>query len=224
MKKFITLLVGLVFTLFVTGQETTHELEDFDELKVYNGLSVLLKKANTNKAVIKGKNSQEISFKIEEGQLKIRKDIDKLFKDEDIQIVLYYVKITKIEVLQNAGVKFSQKFKQKDLHLEAQEGAEIIANVEVENLKCKTITGGEIDISGKAIHQEINVRAGGKYYAKNLKSDFTDISINAGGVADIFAREKVIAKVKAGGTVNIYGNPKTLDKNTLFGGKIVRKN
>lgn len=216
---------GIVFFMAIStiAQETTHELADFNELKVYNGLSVLLKEGKTNKAVVKGTSSQEVSFKIDDGLLKIRKDLDKLFNDDDIQIILYFVKIDKIEALQNSGIKFSEKVKQDNLQLEAQEGAEIIAKVDVEKLKSKSITGGEIDITGKANHQEVNVRAGGKYYAKNLKSNYIEISINAGGVADIFAIEEVKAKVKAGGTVNVYGNPKNLDKNTLFGGKIVRK-
>lgn len=224
MKKIIFILIALGCVNFLMAQESNHELKDFDHIKVYNGLKVLLKHSSTNKAVVKGTNSQDISFEIDDNMLKVRSKIDNLFSDKDFEIIVFYKELTSLEVVQNSGIKLADKLKTKNLVLETQEGAEIIGEINVEKLRSKAITGGTIDITGKAESQEIKIRAGGKYYAKNLKTKNSDVNVSAGGVADIFAKENVIAKVKAGGTVNVYGNPKNLDKNTLFGGKILRKN
>jgi len=108
--------------------------------------------------------------------------------------------------------------------LEAQEGADITGEFEVDNLIALIRSGGEITPSGNVKHQEVNINTGGKYYAKNLQSDYLNVDIKAGGVADVTVSGKVTAKVRAGGTVNVYGDPEEIDKSTLFGGKVVRKN
>jgi len=64
------------------------------------------------------------------------------------------------------------------------------------------------------------VNTGGKIYNKQLNTQQTTVVVNAGGRADVNASEKVDAKVRAGGSIYIYGNPKEIDKDKVFGGKI----
>lgn len=208
----------------LSAQELTQDLEDFNEIKVYNGLDVILKEANRNKATITGENRTDVKFKIDNGILKVRMSIDEILDNDNTQITIQFKKLDKIDARQNASIKVDSKLKQDLLHLNASEGADIFADVKLNKLYVDSNTGGEIEVEGKTEDQEIAINTGGKFFAKNLKSVNTKISIKAGGVADITASGNVEAKVRAGGTVNVYGNPKTLDQNTLFGGKIIRKN
>lgn len=208
----------------LSAQELTQDLEDFNEIKVYNGLDVILKEANRNKATITGENRTDVKFKIDNGILKVRMSIDEILDNDNTQITIQFKKLDKIDARQNASIKVDSKLKQDILHLNASEGADIFADVKLNKLYVDSNTGGEIEVEGKTEDQEIAINTGGKFFAKNLKSVNTKISIKAGGVADITASGNVEAKVRAGGTVNVYGNPKTLDQNTLFGGKIIRKN
>lgn len=223
MKYLVLLFFGLVTTHFF-AQKNTHELTDFKEVKVYNGLKVDFIKSDKNEAVVTGTNREEVEFKIDKGILKIRLNLEHIWDEDDTKVELYYQDIDRIEAVQNATVRLQDKIKQKRFDLEVQEGAEIYGELKVENLNIKCLTGGEIEVTGKALNQEVTIRAGGQYYAKNLSSETIDISISAGGVADITAKKAVKANVKAGGTVNVYGNPEEIDKTTLFGGKVVRKN
>lgn len=208
----------------LSAQELTQDLEDFNEIKVYNGLDVILKEANQNKATITGENRTDVKFKIDNGILKVRMSIDEILDNDNTQITIQFKKLDKIDARQNASIKVDSKLKQDLLNLNASEGADIFADVKLNKLYVDSNTGGEIEVEGKTEDQEIDINTGGKFFAKNLKSVNTKISIKAGGVADITASGNVEAKVRAGGTVNVYGNPKTLDQNTLFGGKIIRKN
>ncbi|MFD1094522.1 head GIN domain-containing protein [Salegentibacter chungangensis] len=224
MKYLAVMLIGL-FSVQMAGQKITHDLGNFTGIKVYDGVEVTLIKGDQNRAVITGSNRDEVEFKLDDGTLKIKMSIDNIWDDDDNTVVnLYYKKVDRIEAIQGTSVKVKDKMKQDRLHLETQEGADIFAEINVETLTSKCLTGGEIEVSGKADLQEVTIRAGGKYYAKNLNSNQVDISISAGGVADITAKKAVNAKVRAGGTVNVYGNPEVIDKNTLFGGNINRKN
>jgi hypothetical protein len=223
MKKYLFTLFLMSVTM-LSAQELTQDLGDFTEIKVYNGLDVILKEANQNKATITGENRTDVKFKIDNGILKVRMSIDEILDNDNTQITIQFKKLDKIDARQNASIKIDSKLKQEFLYLNASEGADIFADVNLSKLYVDSNTGAEIEVEGKTEEQEISINTGGKFFAKNLKSINTEISIKAGGVADITASGNVEAKVRAGGTVNVYGNPRTIDKNTLFGGKIIRKN
>jgi len=223
MKKYIFALFLLSFGI-LSAQEVTQDLGDFTEIKVYNGLDVILQESEINKAMITGENRTDVKFKIDNGILKVRMSIDEILDNDNTQITIQFKKLEKIDARQNASIRVEGMLKQEKLHLNASEGADIFANVNLNNLYVDSSTGAEIEAEGKTEDQEISINTGGKFYAKNLESVNTEISIKAGGAADITAKNLVEAKVRAGGTVNVYGNPKTIDQNTLFGGKVIRKN
>lgn len=223
--KNLALVLMLLFSAFSYAQETTHDLGNFRQIKVYNGLKVSLEKGNKNRAVVTGESREEVKFQINKGILKIKLSLDNIWDDENnTRIKLYYRDLEKVDALQNSTVKLEDKIKQDSFGVEVQEGSEIYGEVNVDYFTAKCLTGGEIEVEGKADQQEVTIRAGGQYYAKNLRSENIEISISAGGVADIYATAEVKAKVRAGGTVNVYGNPELIDKNTLLGGEVNRKN
>lgn len=223
MKKYI-LVLFLLGCGFINAQELTQDLEDFNEIKVYNGLDVVLEESNMNKAFITGKNRTDVKFKIKDGILKVRMSFDEILDNDNTKIRIQFKNLKKIDGRQNASIRIKSKLKQEVLYLNASEGADIFADVKLENLYVDSNTGGVIEAEGKTRNQEIDINTGGKFYARNLKSQNIDISIKAGGAADVTASNQVKARVRAGGTVNVYGNPKNIDENTLFGGKVIRKN
>lgn len=224
MKKAAFLLV-LLFSVAVSAQKATHDLDFFRQVKIYNGLKVTLIKGNEARAVVTGESRDEVRFDIDHGILKIKLSLNNIFKDDnDTRVVVYYEELEKVDALQNSSVQIQAKIRQDNFGMEVQEGADITAEINVNSFRAKCLTGGQIEVSGKADRQDVTIKAGGQYYAKNLKSDNIDISVSAGGVADVFAKKEVNAKVRAGGTVNVYGDPEVIDKNTWLGGEVVRKN
>ena len=59
-----------------------------------------------------------------------------------------------------------------------------------------------------------------KCATKNLITKQTTITGNAGGEADVYATDLVDAKVRAGGTILIYGKPKQINQKVVAGGSI----
>lgn len=224
MKNLMFFLAFLCLGSIQAQEEIQVELDHFSGIKVYKGLKVTLIEANENKAIVSGDESEEVEFEIEDGSLKINTALESIWKDNVTEIQLFFIEIDHIEARQDASVAFSEPYRTGDLSLTASEGADIFGEIEVQNLEVKSLTGAEIELEGEAGIQDVKIRAGGQYYARYLTSDDIDISISAGGVADINASENVKTKVRAGGTVNIYGRPKTIEEDTLFGGKVNRKN
>ena len=213
----------LFFFSFVKGQEEkiTQELTSFKELKGFDGISIKLIKSDVNRAIIYGANTQKVAIVNNDGVLKIRMEIDKIFSGFRTFINLYHSEeLLVIDVNEDALITSEDVFVQDVLELKAQEGGEINLNCQTEQLLVKSVTGGDIFTTGFTDNQDIRINTGGTYNGKTLKTEFTTISVSAGGSADIYASKYVKAYVKGGGKVKVYGDPKKIDKKTLFGGTI----
>ncbi|MDT0690458.1 head GIN domain-containing protein [Salegentibacter sp. F188] len=221
--KQITFLL-LLFSGMLSAQDIVQELENFSEVKVYNGLEVELIRGDNNRAIIGGQSKEEVTITAEDGVLKVKMKLDNIWKRDNTRIKIYYNELQKLNAFQSSSIRLKDKIEQQEFELQVQEGSLIFANVDVKDLNSKAFTGGEIEVEGETVNQVVTIRAGGKFHAGNLKSENVEIEVSAGGVGDINASNKVTAKVRAGGTVNVYGDPEVIDKQTFLGGKIIRRN
>ena len=104
--------------------------------------------------------------------------------------------------------------------LTTNEGSKVNVGVDTGKLTVKTNSGGEIVVTGTADYQDIVVNSGGKFYGQNLDSKNATITANAGGIAEVYATESVDAKTRAGGTIDVYGDPNDRKYKNVIGGKI----
>ena len=201
----------------------TKELSSFSAVKAFDGLSVNLIQSNENKAVITGANTNKVAIVNNGGVLKLRMEIDKIFSGYRTFIDLYHSGELKIlDTNEDARIFSKNTFSQNILELKAQEGGELEINCQVEQLLIKAVTGGEVMTKGFSKNQDVIINTGGEYIGKEFKTEFTTISVNAGGRASVYATEYIKATVKAGGLVEVYGDPEKMDEKKVFGGKIKR--
>lgn len=209
----------------VQAQETTvtKNLQKFTEVKGFDGLSINLIKGKENKAVITGANTDKVAIVNNDGVLKIRMEIDKIFSGYRTYVDLYHTEeLVVIDVNEDARISSDGTYVQEILELKAQEGGELEINCQVDQLLIKAVSGGKILTAGFSNTQDVIINTGGIYTGKTFNTKFTTISVNAGGSAEIYATDYVKANVKAGGEVLVYGDPKKMDEQTLFGGKVKR--
>lgn len=222
MKSYITLLIMAFISLSVMGQKaSTKQLDKFNQVKAYDRIIVTLVKSNENKIVITGDDQDEVNISNKNGLLKIRMEFDNFLDGGEAKATLYYTEdLTLIDANENAKIKSDETLKGDRIEIKAQEGGHVDLKVNLADLYTKSISGGEITLTGKTKIQEVMVNTGGKVYNKALNTDDTTVVVNAGGRADVKASERVKAKVRAGGYIYIYGNPKDVDSDKVFGGKI----
>lgn len=221
MKKLL-IIAFVIFAQMSFGQ-VTKNLGDFSDIKVFDKLKVTLISSSENKAEITGNRESEVEFVNKNGELKIRMPFPKLLSGDDISIKLYFRNIESITATEGSFVLCDSSFKQTIMDLSAKEGAEINIDLDVQKVNVKAVTGGIIELSGKALNQDVVIMSGGILQSKELHTSQTSINVSAGGNAEIHASILVDAKVKAGGSIYIYGSPKQINKETLFGGTIVEK-
>ena len=222
--------IGLLVALFVSFQfaymqekKISKDLDSFKEIKAFDGLSVRLIKSDANKAVITGDNTDKVAIVNNDGVLKLRMQIGKIFSGYKTFVDLYYTdKIIIIDVNEDARISSEDNIKQDVLELKAQEGGEVQIKAEVDQMLIKAVTGGTVITSGSSNLQDVAINTGGVYEGKDFKTKFSTVNVNAGSRAEINAFDYVKATVKAGGEVLVYGDPAKMDEKTVFGGKITR--
>jgi len=221
MKKII--LIAFVMISQLNYSQTIIKLEDFNELKVFDQLNVTLVPSNENKIVVSGKNESSFEAVNKRGVLKIRMRLTKMLSGRDTKVTLYFKKIKSIDANEGSIVSCKAIFKQTTLGLASQEGAKIDVELDVDNTTIKISSGGIISVSGKALTQKTTINSGGIFFAKDLETSQTFVSLSAGGSAEVNASTLVDAKVKAGGKITIYGKPKEIKQETFAGGTIIEK-
>lgn len=222
MKKVLFFACVLVSQL--TFAQVARNLGDFNELKVFDKINVKLIAASENKIVITGARADEVETVNKNGELKIRMPFPQLLSGEDISVKLYFKTLESITVSEGSYVSSETIVKQTILDLNAKSGGEIKLEIAVDKVNVKANAGGIIDLSGKAVNQNVGITSGGILKAMDLHTSQTTISVAAGGKSEIYASILVDAKVKAGGSIFIYGKPKQINKEVFIGGTILEKN
>lgn len=216
-------LIAAVLTANAQGEKISQDLQEFFEVKVFDGLSVNLIKSDVNKVVISGANTNKVAVVNNSGVLKLRMQIDKIFSGYRTFVDLYHTSTLRIiDVNEDARISSDEVLVQDVLELRAQEGGEIQLNCQTEQLLIKAVSGGDVIASGFSDNQDIIINTGGTYDGKEFQTKFTTVTVNAGGNATIYATDYVKANVKAGGKVYVYGDPLKMDEKKVFGGTIER--
>jgi hypothetical protein len=220
--KHIGLLFISLFSLNLIAQDSVNINEDIDALKIAAGLQVeLYTNADENKIVASEKVFEAINYKVRENKLTISSSIETLIDgDVPLNLKVYVKKLNDLNVVQGSGVEFKKLFKTEQMTLRAGEGSIISGELDVKSVDVKVLTGGLIDLKGKAESQNVEVKTGGEYEAKALKTLNTNVQISYGGNARVYVTKNCEAKIIVGGTIDIFGNPEFLNEKTNFGGTI----
>ncbi len=192
----------------------------FTSLKVFDKIPVQLIPSSDYKAEISGSKSDDIEFVNSGNELKVRMKTLQLLQGDDVKVVLYYKNINSIQASQGAVITSADKINASKLEVTSNEGSQIDINVDTAVLEGKVNTGGILKLAGESDSQSVVVNTGGKYDGQNLKTSITSITTNAGGQASVYASKSVDATTRAGGVIDVYGNPTTKNDKKIVGGKI----
>jgi len=214
----------IFFTHLFYSQSIIKDLDTFDTIKVFDKIQLVLVSSSEDKIEISGSKQNDVVVVQNGLLLKVRMSIENMLDAGDTRVIVYYTGIKKIDANEGARVEVEGVLRENQLDIRAQEGARVIATIESEDLIGKAVTGGRLELDGSVNKQSIRINSGGHFYGKNLNSALCNISISAGGYADVKAKQYIKANTNAGGTIKIYGKPREIDSQKLLGGKIIEVN
>jgi hypothetical protein len=217
MKK---LVYSILFISSITFAQIEKKVGEFTKVTSFDKIDVLLVKGNDNKVILSGSDSDQVELVNKNGELKIRMPLTKMLTGDNVSATVYYTKLEAIEANEGSRISSEDIFTTTAFDVIAKEGSQIKIKLDVSRLSLRVANGSLVNVQGKATNQDIIVNSGGIYEAKKLLTNQTVITANAGGEADIYATELVDAKVRAGGDITVYGNPKQLNQKIIAGGKV----
>lgn len=224
MKNLLLAVFFLTTTFLVAQNVKDKNVGDFNEVKVFDLIKVSLVKSNENKVMITGEDVDDVEIIIKNNTLKVRMKIDRSFDGTKTFVAVHYTDLKVIDANEGAKIVGNELIEQDTIELRAQEGASIIAGLDVDTVNVRAVSGGIIETRGKAYTQNITLNTGGIYEGRDFETKNTNVKVRAAGEAEVKASGVVDARITAGGNIDIYGNPKTVTKKQTFGGRIVVKN
>lgn len=216
MKKII---FGVLIVLSqIAYSQTSKNFGDFSSVKAYDRINVALVKSSENKVEISDDSDIEIVNK--NGELKIRMIPTKIMQGDKVFVTVFYENLNDIQASQGSKITSEDAIEGGILNITSNEGSILNLKIETDVLNAKTNSGGIIHISGTAKTQDVLVNSGANFNGRNLKSEVTSVTTNAGGNAEVYASKTITATNRAGGTISIYGSPKDRNTKNMLGGKI----
>ena len=226
MKLRIKTLSGIIFMVLVLlnisvrTQEIAEDLENFTEVKTFNGVEVVIIPSEENRIEITGHSKEEVKFEVTEGRLEIRLSLDHIWSQDNTLISIYGRNIETVDANEGSFVRVDKPLKSENLIFRAQEGANILGRAEAQEIEVKAVSGGKITLEGKATAQQVELNTGGQYFGRDLRTKETTITAGTAGRGEIYATDYCKATAKLGGSIEIFGNPDEVDHKTSLGGKI----
>lgn len=207
-----------IFSQFFFAQ-STRNVGDFSSLKVYDKISVVLIHSTENKVETDRENA-DLETVNKNGELKIRMAPAKILQGNQVSVKVFYKNLNDIQASQGSVISAEGEVESNMLSLISNEGSSINIAVNSKTLSAKLNSGGEITVTGNAGHQEILVNSGAKFLGKNIESESASVTTNAGGFAEVNVTDSVNATTRAGGVIDIYGDPNDRKVKNVIGGKI----
>ena len=215
MKK-VALGLMMIVTQYSFAQ-ITRKVGDFSSLKVYDKISVTIIPSSQNKIET---DTEDVEAITKNGELKIRMTPARILQGDQVYVKVYNQKLNDIQASQGSSITSSEDWKSNMLTMTSNEGSKINLNIRTKKLNVKINSGGIIKVSGNAQNQDIIVNSGGHFQGQNLDSQNTTVAANAGGVAEVSASDSVNATTRAGGIIDVYGDPDDRKFKNVIGGKV----
>jgi hypothetical protein len=215
----------LISSIFLVSQfifaQTEKKVGDFNKVTAFDKIDVNLVASTENKVVLTGANSQEVELVNKNGELKIRMPLTKMLSGDAISATVYYKKLDAVEANEGSRVASKEKITAINFDIICKEGSEIkLTNLQVDRLQVRTSAGSIVTVKGSVKNQDILSNSGGKYDGQDCITEQTVVTVNAGGMAHVYATDLVDAKTRAGGEIIIYGKPKQINEKKIAGGTI----
>ncbi len=204
----------------LTFSQVTKNLAEFNKITSFDKIDVTLIQATENKIILNGLGSENVETEITNNELKIKMPLTKLLSGDNVSATVYFKKIEAIEANEGSRIAYDKQIDATIFSIIIKEGSEINVKLNCNKLILKASAGSKIDLEGKTTTQDILLNSGAVLRAKNFKSNQTTVTANTGAEAQVYASDFVDAKVRAGGSIYIYGKPKQINQKKIAGGKI----
>ena len=218
-NTFLTFITCSIFSFGIA--QTEKNVGDFTKVSAFDKIDVQLVASNEYKVILHGKEANQVELINKNGELKIRMPLTKMLSGDNISATVYYKKLEAVQANEGSRIASKDEISAINFDIICKEGSEVkLTNIQSDRLQIRVSQGGIITTIGTVKNQDIVSNSGGKYDGQDCITEQTIVTVNAGGIAHVYATDFVDAKTRAGGEIKIYGNPKQINEKKIAGGTI----
>lgn len=223
----ISLFLTIVF-IGLTGFSQTRNLDNFDEVRVSEGISVTLHPSNDNRAeinMIKGE-LDDLVTEVKNGILHIKYKSKNMFNwgnnNRETKIDLYFKTLKSISASSGSSVLGDKEIKVDAMDLDVSSGASLILVLQSGETTVDVSSGSSLIISGESRDLNVDVSSGAKFDGKEFKANNVDVDVSSGSSAMVWATDRLVADASSGASVKYKGSPKNknIDVGKYSGGSV----
>lgn len=189
-------LPALLFAAFAHAEDQTRSVAAFHEINIKGPVSIAVEVGKTQSVVISGdaKFQQRVTSEVVDGQLMIgmRDKHESMNISDGQKITITLPKLSKFMV-EGAG--------------EA-----VLSNISGERLELVYKGAGRLQAKGSVKALRINAQGVGEVDTKALLAQQADVTFEGVGAVKVYASERLNAVVRGMGSLNYYGNPRSVTK------------
>lgn len=224
MKSWMLGIFILMLPLALSAQNIQEkEVEDFDQIRVFGKVTVLMVPGTENKVHIESKevSLDKITTEVEDDELNI-KMTSKLLKKKrpDVFVRVTFKGLKGITTLADAKVEFEKPIIQKTLNIKATSGSYLILSLNTKELDLRAYEGATVEVEGKTEALVAKVNTGGLLTGTDLVCQKAEIKLNAGGKGELTVEKELKANVNTGSDFSYYGTPEKKEVKTILGGTV----
>lgn len=233
-SKYINSLVAIfVFFLSISvlmAQKTENrKTESFKSISLSVSAKVYLSQENTTSVKIKAydKDLNEIITEVEGSTLKIKRKKNKSWgwNTRSLKKVEIYISTPNIENLKISGsgnIIGQTPISSGNVNYTISgSGNIIIDKLSAENLNCSISGSGDVRLKGECKDEfKIRISGSGDVEASHFMAKKADIRISGSGDCEVYASDKIIARVAGSGDIYYRGKPEYVDSKSAGSGSI----
>ena len=204
--------------------KTRTQSQDFKNIEVSNGISVIVEQANTQSIIVQADDNlqQHIITKIENGILKI--ESDESYNATETPVVNIKMPIINGLITSSASKIVSLgTIITENITAKSSSGSKINISVEADAIKLESESGSSIEANGKALKLETHASSSSKIDAENLMTNEVFASTESGSKTSVYPILKLDAKASSGSRISYHKIPKTLSKEENSGGSVTEE-
>ncbi|WP_136669145.1 head GIN domain-containing protein [Flavobacterium sp. H122] len=223
MKNRVFFILFLLVFPFLVYSQIERKVGDFSKVTAYDQITVFLIPSTENKVEISGFNADKVELITENNELKIKFPLADESKGNDILAKVYFVKLISVEANGGSNIGSATTITSPSFDIIGKESSKIKLNLKADKINARLSQGSKLDLLGTTENMDVVASNSSKVFAKDCIVKQANVNVNAGGEIYVNASQVVDAKVRAGGSIFIHGNPKKVNKQLILGGDIIMK-
>lgn len=237
MKQLIVLIAVLFSSPAIFAQKEFNDLnvekrniENFHGIDVGTGIELVLTEGNTAEVAVSAATPEyrdKIVTKVQDGILKIyyESKLGSVNKRKESKYLKAWVSYKVLDILKantGAEVSFNSVLKTPSLKIDANTGAEIKGEVNIDDLNVSLNTGSKINLTGKAAKLSVDGDTGSKFVADEMTTTDCSVKVSTGAQVSVSAENALEVKASTGGVVKYKGNASIREIKTNTGGSVTK--